>query len=62
MRGSSAIPQMGQKPGLFWRICECIGHVYIVPGFTASACATGFGAMYFCGSATNFARQPALQK
>src|SRR2546425_2401795 len=27
--GSSAMPQIGQVPGVDWRICGCIGQVYI---------------------------------
>src|SRR6266702_11203 len=30
LRGSSAIPQIGQLPGLSRTICGCMGHVYSI--------------------------------
>src|SRR5271169_1146262 len=58
--GSSAMPQIGHEPGPGWRISGCIGQVKIVPG--GSGVFGGDGEIYWLGSATNFARQPALQK
>src|SRR5271170_2727741 len=59
--GSSAMPQIGHEPGPCWRISGCIGQVKIVPG-GGSGGFGGDGTRYWLGSATNFARQPALQK
>ena len=59
--GSSAMPQIGHEPGPGWRISGCIGQVKIVPR-GGSGGFGGDGTRYWLGSATNFARQPALQK
>jgi hypothetical protein len=61
LAGSSAMPQIGQVPGPSRRISGCIGQVQTesCAGFDVS----GFSSpRNLSGSATNFARQPALQK
>ena len=60
--GSSAIPQMGQVPGLSWRISGCMGQVYTVPATGAPSWVSWAGATYCAGSARNFSRQWGLQK
>ena len=96
VRGSSAMPQMGQKPGSLRTICGCIGqvhssrvagagvasssaiphfghgpgvsastsgsmgHTHFVPGGAATGRALSLP-RNFCGSASNFALQDALQ-
>ena len=39
--GSSAMPQSGQSPGPFCRICGCIGQVYSASGEAAAGAARG---------------------
>ena len=58
--GSSAMPQIGQAPGLSRMISGCIGQVYCVP--FGIACGSGLSPRYFAGSASNFTLQPAEQK
>src|SRR5207237_4494949 len=75
VRGSKAIPQIGQSPGRSRTISGCIGQVYSVPldafGFAASlpsgesvtvARLAGPGSKYAAGFASNFFRQLGLQK
>ena len=58
--GSSAMPQIGQEPGLSRTISGCIGQVYCVPfGIAAAA---GRPPSYVSGAASNFCLQPAEQK
>src|SRR6185312_11307643 len=58
--GSSAMPQIGQSPGLSRTISGCIGQVYCVPiGIGAGS---GRSPRYFSGSASNFFRQFSEQK
>ena len=61
VRGSRAIPQIGQDPGPLRTICGCIGQVHSMPGKGGGGSAS-FGLRYFCGSASNFALHLALQK
>src|SRR5437764_1104287 len=76
VRGSSAIPQIGQEPGASRTISGCMGQVYVTV-LVPRAVATGsscFGARlipigvaglllrYLSGSALNFSRQPSAQK
>jgi hypothetical protein len=58
--GSSAMPQIGQEPGLSRMISGCIGHVYCEP--LGAADAAGFSPRYFAGSALNLPSQPEEQK
>src|ERR1700722_3062180 len=59
VRGSSAMPQVGELPGPLWRISGCIGQVKVAPG---EAIADAFGTRYLAGVAANLVRHPAQQK
>ena len=68
VRGSSAIPQIGQFPGASRTICGCIGQVHSVrwegrgvDGSSEAAFPTA-AAAYRSGSEWNFTRHPAEQK
>ena len=50
--GSSAMPQIGQEPGLSRTISGCIGQVYCVP--FGGAGSTGRSLSWFSGAASNF--------
>ena len=43
VRGSKAMPQMGQLPGLSRTICGCIGHVYSIFVAAIGGARAGFG-------------------
>src|SRR5689334_22790722 len=64
VRGSSAIPQIGQDPGPVRTTSGCIGQVYVVGAAETAGAGRGGGAspVYFDGSARNFSRQRGLQK
>ncbi|MCY1379223.1 hypothetical protein D9M69_669210 [compost metagenome] len=58
--GSSAMPQIGQEPGLSRMISGCIGQVYCEPlGATGAA---GLPERYFAGSTLNLSSQLDEQK
>src|SRR5690349_18839532 len=65
VRGSSAIPQIGQMPGSDRTISGSIGQMYSTPaalglgaaGAAGAGAGAGFGPRYFSGSALNFSRQ-----
>src|SRR2546421_8649457 len=61
LRGSSAMPQMGQLPGRSRRISGCIGQVYIAPAGSWDG-EGGFGFRYCSGFAANRSLHPLLQK
>ena len=50
VRGSSAIPQIGQVPGSLWTICGCIGQTHSVR-MAAGVGATGSSAIPHFGQA-----------
>lgn len=65
VRGSSAIPQMGQLPGASRTISGCIGQVYSTAPAPGAAGAVGGAAasdVNRAGSALNRSRQERLQK
>ena len=61
VRGSKAMPQMGQDPGWSCTISGCIGQVYSAPA-TATWGADGLGPRYLAGSAWNRFTQLRPQK
>src|SRR5262245_57024282 len=64
VRGSRAMPQIGQAPGPSRTICGCMGHVQRIfaPAGAEGADDASGPARYFAGSAANFSRQPGAQK
>jgi hypothetical protein len=57
------MPQIGQLPGSLRRISGCMGQVHVdAKDWGAAFFANVSPAVNLTGSATNFARQPALQK
>jgi hypothetical protein len=63
VRGSSAMPQIGQLPGPFLTISGCMGHVYSTSS-PAGIIGAGFaaGLRYDSGSFLNRTRHDGLQK